>query len=437
MKSELEKLSGLTRRLNITVPQDVVSKALEDSYKEVQRVAEFKGFRQGKAPLQMVKAEYRSKVESDVASRIIQDHFGKALDQHALSPVNYPEIEFTGLKEGEPLQFAAVFEVKPEINLGTYTGLNIEKEILEVKNETVEQIIEDIRQSKASVVPVIEDRAAQMSDMAVIDFDGQMNGKPLQGGSGKEHMLHLGAKQFIPGFEEGVVGMKPNDTKVINLKFPDDYNPKELASQNVEFTVTLKELKKKVLPELNDEFAKTMGSHESLQQLKDEIKRDITLREEKRIRDDAKQRLLHALVDSTTFDVPQSMVAEQKAVLIDDVHHRMEEQGMPHDKFEEYKKQWDADFNKSAEFVIRSSLLVSAIAKKESLIATDEDLEAKMMSYAEQSGIEIPKIKAFYAKPENRSRLKFQITEDKVMGFLMEKAKVKEVEKSKLKPLPT
>ncbi|MCC6278749.1 MAG: trigger factor [Oligoflexia bacterium] len=434
MKSEVTKLDGLKRRLQVEVPPEVVSMALENQYKQVQQVAALKGFRKGKVPLAMVKTEYRSRVEQEVVSQLIQDHYGKALDQHALDPVNFPEIQFESFQEGQPLKFSATFEIRPEVNLKSYTGLEVQKEKLEVKSELLESILEDIRKSKANMVPLIELRPAAMGDVAVIDFHGRVDDKDLPGGSGQEYLLELGAKQFIEGFEEGVVGMNPGDTKILNLSFPQEYHAKDIAGKAVEFKVTLKEIKKKTLPELNDELAKAVG-HDSLQHLKEEITKDITSREEKRIRDDLKNRVLHALVEKNPIEVPQSLVAKQKEVIIEDVHHRMENQGMTHEQFDEYKVKWDADFQKSAEFVIRSSLLVSAIAKKEGLSVNESDIEQRFQDYAQQTGIEIEKIKAHYSKPEARNRLSFQMTEDKVMALLLDKAKVTEVSRDKLKPL--
>jgi trigger factor len=443
MKSNVEKLDGLKHRLHVEVPQDVVNAALEKMYKEVQRVAKFKGFRPGKAPIKLVKTEYKNKVESDVATQIVQDHYAKALDEHSLDPVNYPEIEFDGLTEGQALKFSATFEVRPDVQLKKYEGLSVEKEKLEVNSAMVDTILEDIRKSKATMVPIIEIRPAQKGDVAVIDFAGKIDGQELPGGSGKEFLLELGSNQFIPGFEEGVIGMEPGKSKTLHLKFPDDYGKGQkesdatsIAGKNVDFEVTLLELKKKVLPELNDEFAKTIGTHESLDHLKKEIQIDISSREEKRVKDDLKNRILHALVDANTFQVPASMVQEQKKILVEDVHKRMEGQGMTHDQFHEYAEKWDKDFDKSAEFVIRSSLLINAIAKKEKLFATDEDFQKKLGDYAKQSGIELEKIKAFYSKAENKSRLSFQMTEEKVMDLLISKANVKELPKDKLKPLP-
>lgn len=435
MKAELKKLDGLSRRLQIEVPSATVNAALERMYQQVQRKAKFKGFREGKAPMSMVKTEYKSRVELDVAEEIIREYYDKALTEHSLEPINFPAIEFDGFKENEPLKFAAVFEVRPEVSLKKYKGLEVEKEKLEIKEEVVDKILEDIRKAKATIAPVIELRAAQMGDVAIIDFDGRVDGKPLAGGSAQEHMLELGAKQFIDGFEEGVVGMQPGSKKTLTLKFPEDYQAKDIAGKDVEFDVTLKEIKKKVLPELDDEFAKSMGNHTTLEDLKNEIKKDVVAGEEKRVRDDLKTRILHALVSANPFEVPQSMVKEQKEIITEDVHNRMKQDGMTDAQFEEYKAKWDADFTKSAEFVIRSSMLVNTVAREENLAASDEDFSQRLESYAKQSGIEIEKIKAFYSKPDNRSRLKFQMTEEKVVELLIKEAKVKELAKEKLAPL--
>ena len=429
MKSDVQKLAGLTRKLNVEVPPEVVSSALGKMYKDVQRVAKFKGFRPGKAPIDMVKSEYRSKVESDVATRIIEEHYGKALTEHSLQPVNMPEIEFDGLKEGESLKFSATFEVRPDIELKKYTGLELEREILEIGPKQVDEIIENIRKNRGVLQPLAEQRPVAQGDTAIIDFKGLVDGAELPGGSGQEHPLEIGTNQFIPGFEEGVIGMSPDETKVLKLKFPDEYHSKDIAGKEVEFTVVLKEIKHKILPALDDEFAKTLGNNQSLETLRAEVEKDLTAREEKRVKDDLKNNLLHALVEANRFDVPKSMIAEQKKAIVEDVHQRMEQQGMSHDQFDEYKEKWDQDFEKSAEFVIRSSMLINAIAKKENLFSSDEDYEKKLSDYAKESGIEVEKIRAFYSKQENRSRMSFQMTEEKVVNFLLEKATMKDIRK--------
>lgn len=433
MKAELTKLEGLTRKLNVEVPLETVTSALEQNYKAVQKVAQFKGFRQGKAPMDMVRAQYKGQVESDVVNRLIQDHYGKALDEHSLIPVSLPEIDFENFREGEPLKFSATFEIRPEVVLPVYKGLDLEKEKPVVAEAQVDQILENIQKSRVTYSPMLEIRAAQKGDVAVIDFAGTVEGKEIQGGSGQDQKLEIGADQFIPGFEDGIVGMNPGDTRTINLTFPTDYNATELAGKPASFLVTLKAIQRKVVPELNDEFAKTLGGFENLEALKADIRKDLMAREEKRVQDDLKEQLLQKLVKATNFDVPKSMVAHQKETLIEDLHHKLEQQGMGHADFEEYKKKWDADFEKSAQFVVRASLLISTIAQKESLAASDADVDKKVEEYAANTGIELAKIRAMYKEADARSRLRATITEENVIKFLFAESKIKEVEKKATK----
>lgn len=432
MKVDIEKLSNLERKMNVEIPADIVVAELEKYYKEVQKTANIQGFRPGKAPMNMIRKMYKDRVEKDVAGQLIRDHYVKALDAHNLDPVSYPTIDYDTLTEGATLKFTASFEVRPEIQIKKYQGLDILKEKLDLDKNMIDGILQNIRESKASLVPVLEDRPAQKGDVATIDFVGSIDGVRFQGGTADNQTLELGSGRFIPGFEEGVEGMKVGDKKTINVTFPENYGAKDLAGKLSQFEITLKELKKKELPELTDEFAKSIGEHRDLAHLREEIEKDVRTGEERRIRDEMKNRILKALVEANPMDVPKSMVAEQKKILIDDVHHKLEQQGMGHEEFEQYVQKWDADFDKSATFIIKSSLLLNNIAQKENLAPTDADLDTRYEEYAKQSGIELEKIKAFYSKPENRSRLKFQMMEERVVDYLINNAKVKEVPKDKL-----
>jgi trigger factor len=270
-------------------------------------------------------------------------------------------------------------------------------------------------------------------DIAIVDFDGSMNGAPLQGGQGTDHQLELGTKTFIDGFEEGVVGMKVGAQKTLTLKFPDPYHAKELAGKPVDFKVTLKSLKKKELPELNDEFLKTIGAPGTVEELKVTIRRDIEESELKRIDQDFKNRLLKALVQSNPVDVPPSMLKEQKQALVDDMKKKMLDQGMSDEEFIDYAGKWDGDFNTTAGEMIQAGFLIDTIAKKHDLHWTHDDFEAKITEYSKQTGLEESKIREFYARPEQAQRISYMITEEKVLEFLTKSAKVKEVEKDQIK----
>lgn len=433
MKSNVEKVSNLSRKLNVEIPAAVVQSAFQKIFTGIQKDVTIKGFRKGKAPLATVKSLYGDRVKQDVVQDLIQKHYAEALTEHKLEPISYPEFEFADPTENKDFSFSAAFDVRPEINLKKYEGLEVEKEKFEFDSKKVDQVLENIRASRATFETVTEARAAKLGDVAVVDFEGFIDGKPLENGSGTDHHLELGAKQFIEGFEDGIVGMKAGDTKTLSLKFPDPYHSADLAGKPVDFKVTLKEIKAKVLPELNDEFIASLGGPKDLDALKKSIEEDLTQTETKRIEDAFKNRLLKALVKENPVEVPPSLMKEQKASLVEDFKKRMTEQGMGPNDFASYLDKWDSDFEKTAAEMIQSSFLVDAIAKKHDLFAKKEDLDAKFAEYAQQTGIEESRIREFYGRPEQASRLTYMITEEKVIALLNKSVKIKEVPAGSLK----
>ncbi|MCB0370845.1 MAG: trigger factor, partial [Bdellovibrionales bacterium] len=243
MKSNVEKISSLQRKLKVEVPSAVVQTSFDRIFNDIQKDVTIKGFRKGKAPLSTIKSLYNGKVKQDVVQDLIQKHYYQAIVEHKLDPISYPEFEFDDLHEDKDFNFSATFDIRPEINLKNYENLKVEKEILKFDDSQIDKTLENIRNSKATYEDVIEVRAAQLGDLAVIDFDGFVNGKPLEGGMGKDHRLELGSHQFIEGFEEGIVGMNVSDEKTLNLTFPTPYHSKDLEGKSVEFKVKLNGLK--------------------------------------------------------------------------------------------------------------------------------------------------------------------------------------------------
>lgn len=442
MKSTVEKVSTLQRRLNIQVPATSVTTAFEQMLKGVQKQATIKGFRQGKAPLATIKSVYGDRVKQDVVQELIQKNYFQALQEHKLDPISYPEFEFDPLDEGKEFSFSANFEVKPEIALKKYEGLEVEKEKFAVGDEQINQVLENIRAARAELVDVLETRPAKLGDVAIVDFEGFIDGSPLPNGSGTNHNLELGAHQFIEGFEEGIVGMNVGDSKTLNLKFPNPYHSAELSGKAVDFKVKLTGLKYKKLPELTDDYVnqmmgKSMGGGENethtVESLKKTILTDLEQSEKKRIDTDFKNRLLKKLVAANPVDVPPSMLKDQKMALIEDMKKKMSEQGMSDSEFQTYTEKWDKDFEASAADMIRSGFLIDALAKQHDLKWTEAELDAKFEEYAKTTGIDKARIKEFYSRPEQMNRVTYAITEDKVIAFLTNSAKVKEVTKDQLK----
>jgi trigger factor len=433
VKAQLQVTEGLQRKINVEIPTEVVKSAFDKVYQSIQRNVEIKGFRKGKAPLTTIKTMYKDRVVGDVAQDLIQAHYPLALKDQKVEPINYPEFEFEDPKENAGFSFAAIFEIRPEVTVKKWEGLEVEKEKFVFNEKQMEQTINNIRQSRATLVDVLEDRAAQNGDTAVLDFEGFVDGKPLENGTGKDHSLELGAKQFIDGFEDGVVGMKVGTVKTINLKFPDPYHSVDLAGKPVEFKVTLNGLKKKVLPELNDELIAQIGAKQTVEEFKASLKTDVEQTEKKRIEDAFKNRIVKKLVEANPVDVPASLMKEQKATLIADFQKRMKYQGIQEVEFEAYVQKWDADFAKTAAEMIQSSFLIDKLAVDHNMICNEEDLNTKFTEYAKQTGIEEPRIREWYSKPEQMSRLTYMITEEKVIKMITDKAKIKEVDAKELK----
>lgn len=434
MKSNVEKVTSLQRKLNVAVPVNDIQTSFEKVYKDIQQEVTIKGFRKGKAPMNTIKSLYQNRVKQDVVQDLIQKHYSIALSEHKLDPVSYPEFEFDDLAEDKEFNFSAVFDIRPEVTLKKYEGLTVEKEKLEFDEKKIDEVINNILNSRATFETVAEKRPAKKGDFAVIDFEGIVDGTPLANGSGTDHQLELGSKQFIEGFEEGVEGMTVGQEKNLNLNFPTPYHAKELEGKAVTFKVTLKEIKAKTLPELNDEFIKSTGSGVgSVEEFRKVVRNDLEGTEIKRVDDAFKNRLLKALVKENPVDVPASLLKEQKNMLIEDFKKRMGQQQMDEATLAEYITKWDSDFAKTAGEMIQSSFLIDAIGKKYDLICKSSDLDQKFSEYAVQTGIEEARIREFYSKQDSLSRLTYQITEENVIKKLMETVKIKEVSAQDLK----
>jgi trigger factor len=432
MKVSVEELNKLQRRLSIEVPAEKVTESFKQAYKALQKQAQLKGFRKGKVPMEVLRSHYGDRVKQDVAEQLISQHYPEAVAEKDLNPVSAPSVRLESLEEDQPFSFSADFEIRPEVNLKNIEGLKVEREILELDPDHAKSVLENLRQQRAQFAPILEDRPVQMEDIAVIDFEGKMNGEPVENASGKDHNLEIGANQFIEGFEDGIVGMKIGETRDLSLTFPKEYHAEALAGQDVTFTVKLNAIKKRELPEINDEFAKLLG-FETLDKLEETIREDHKKTEENRIREDFKNRLLKELVNKNPVDVPDSLLAEQKKMLVQDVQQRMKQQGMNDEQFKDYVEKWDGDFDQSASHMIQSGFLINALAKQENLIATDEDVKGKIKEFAEQSGLELDKVESFYKEESKRSNLQYNITEERVIEYLTERANIKEVKKDEIR----
>jgi trigger factor len=428
MKSQIIENKGLKRVLKVELDKTEVSTALEKEFVKIQRTVELKGFRKGKAPMDQIKAAYSSKVSQTVLETLVNENYFNALDEHKLIPIAMPKIDVdqNPSEESGGFSFTAEFEVKPEITIGDLSKIKVKREKPEVKDEDINMTIEKARESKAAVNPVLEDRPAQMKDWVKIDFAGVLkeSGKPVENGSAEDFLLELGGKSLIEGFEEGIAGMTVDQEKTLSLKFPTEYFQNELAGQPVDFTVKLRSINKKDFPEVNDEFAKEVSGLENLEAFKKQIKDDLMSKKEQSVEQKLSDDLLNALEEMHEIEIPESIITQQAENFKNSTSQRLSQQGMDAAAVEEYHKKWEGDYRTNAVKSVKVSFLVESLATKEGLYPNEEKLSEYYADLSTKTGIDIEKIKSYYAGPEKQRELEFKIMEENVVAFLKEKATI-------------
>lgn len=425
MKVNLENKSELERKLSIEVPAEAVQQSFKKATVKAQKESNLKGFRPGKAPLDTVKKMYTENIVRWATDDIINQHFIKGIMETKANIVGEPEFEFGWPKENENFEFAAYFEVYPEVKLTKVEGLAAERLKTQIDEKNVTDTITRLQGNWATWSPV--DRAAQMGDQVTIKFNGEVAGKSDPRLSG-EMPVELGSHQLIEGFEEGLVGLKKLDEKTLSLQFPQEYHAPDFAGQPVTFTVQVLEVSDKQLPELNDEFAKKFGK-ETLAELHDMISKDLSERIVKESKRHFEETLIRSLVAANPSVVPQFFVKKQKEHLIENFRQDWKQKGQPEAAIEDYISKWSADFERLANEMIQAEFLVMEIAKTQSIEASEADFELKMQENAAQTGIDIERVLSYYNEPKRKEQTMGTLTREKVVKFLSEKAQITDIDK--------
>ena len=355
------------------------------------------GFRKGKAPKHVIEKMYGSTVFYDEAiDNLLPDAYEKALNDTKLDAVSRPELEVVSIDDKGVLLKAAVF-TKPAAKVEQYKGLEVEKSSVEVTEDDVMKEIDSVRERNSRMLTV-EDRAAENGDEAVIDFEGFIDGVPFEGGKGEKYPLTLGSGSFIPGFEEQVVGHKPGDEFDINVKFPEEYGAENLAGKDSVFKIKLHEIKRKELPELDDEFVKDVSEFDTVDEYKADVKTKITERKEHEAEHALEHKVLHALLDKTEVDIPQCMIDDEIDSYIRDYEYRLKSQGGSLDMYFKYTgmtmEQLRDSFKAEAEEQVKTRLALGEVAKQEKIKALKKDIEAEYKKIAEGYNVDVETVKS-------------------------------------------
>lgn len=427
MKATWEKIDKNIVSIDVEVEAEKVAGALDQAFKKVVAKVNVPGFRKGKVPRGIF--ESRFGVESlyqDAIDILLPEAYTAAVQENELQPVDRPEIDVTQFAKGQPFKFVAKVTVKPEVTLGEYKGLEIEAVNAEVTEEEVAAELERLQQRHAELT-VVEEGPAQKGDISVIDFDGYVDGEQFEGGYSERYSLELGSNSFIPGFEEQVIGMEIGDFKDVEVTFPEEYHAEHLAGKPAVFKVKLHELKRKVLPALDDEFAKDVSEFDTLEEYKQDLKAKLLERKEK----EAEQAREVAVVDKATaaaeVEIPEAMIDTETDYMVKDFENRLRMQGMNLDLYYQFSGQNEealrGQMRSDAEKRVRNNLVLEAIANAEGFEATEEDLTAELENLSKQYNRPAEELRDIFEKNGNISNLQEDILLRKTIKFLLDNSK--------------
>jgi trigger factor len=423
LKVTVEEPGPVLRSIRVEVPAAQVAARFAATLKDYRKKAVQPGFRKGHVPADVVRKLYWPDVTSDVARALISDSFEPALEQVALDPVNEPEFEIQTLDEHQDFVYAAKFEVRPSFEPAGYVGIEIAGEAVEATDEELERLLEEIRQSHATVKKVEEPRGLREGDVAVISFDGTAGGAPVPGGSGKDFPVVLGSGSFPPGFEDNLIGAKAGETREFTIGLPEQFSDKALAGKEALFTVSVAEVRERILPALDDEFAKDVGEYQGLDDLKAKMRENIRHSKEAAARNRRRDAAAAKLAELNPVEVPPSMRDRRKESLIEEAERYLVMRGMPWAEVQKTRAAIQEDAVPAAEKKVRLSLVLGAIAAKEQLAVTDEELAAEIAKIAASNKLEPVEVRRRLVRNGTLAGLKASLLEDKTLDWVVDRAK--------------
>ena len=428
MSVQVEKLENSMAKLTIETSAEELEKALQNAFLKNKNKISIPGFRKGKVPRQIIEKMYGPAIfYEDAANEVIPEAYEKAMDECGEDIVSSPEIDVTQIEKGKPFIFTALVALKPEVKLGKYKGVKVDKADTAVTDEEVDAEINKERENNARNIEVT-DRAVKDGDMTVIDFEGFVDGTAFDGGKGENYPLTIGSGTFIPGFEEQLVGAQIGEEVEVNVTFPEDYQAEELKGKAALFKCTVREIKEKELPELDDEFASEVSEFETLAEYKEDVRATLTSKKETEAKDAKEAAVIEAIVNDSEMEIPEAMLLTQQKQMVDEFAQRMQMQGISMDQYLQFT---GATYDKMMEQVrpqaerrIKSRLVLEAVVKAENIEASDADYEEELKSMAEAYQMEVDKVKEML--PEKSAvQIKQDIAVRKAAEFVVEKAKEK------------
>ena len=413
-------------KLTFTVEAEKFDEGMKNVYKKTAKYFSIPGFRKGKAPMSIIERTYGSSIfYEDTFNEIVPEIYEKELKENNIEAVSRPEIEITQMEKGKDLIFTAIVQTKPEVKLGKYKGVEVEKIDTSVVAADVKKELDRMAEKNARMVSV-DNRAVKNKDIAVIDFEGFVNGVPFEGGKAENHELEIGSKTFIPGFEDQVIGMKIDEEKDINVKFPEEYFSKELAGKDATFKVKLHEIKVKELPAIDDEFAKDVSEFDTLNDLKTSIREKRQAANDDRAKHETENAAVEEVAKNTEVDIPSGMIDNEIEAMIRDMEQQLAYQGINLEQYlkimNKTRKEIEDNYREQAEKNVKSRLVLEAIIKEEKIEASQEEVDEKIKEMATSYGRKEEELRKNEALVEY---LRNSVKTEKAIELIVKNAKIK------------
>jgi trigger factor len=430
MQVQVEEISSVQKKLTIEIPAERVNEEIDKAYAAIQKKAKLQGFRPGKAPMNLIKRTYSDAMKDEVMRHLYQETLYKALDDHKVEPIDSPVIESDILEPGSSFKYSALCEIMPQILLSDYAGLEVKKETYVAKPENVDAELQRMQENMAQLIPTEEGAVVADGNMVSVAYSVIIDG------STEENTIdvEMGAKKMIPGFEEQLLGLKVEDNKEFTLELPGAPEGSEEPAKQAQFTITVKEIKCKELPELDDEFAQQLGEFETIAALRTKMAEYHEKQEKDRIENEFKERIIQALIQRNPLDVPESMVKRQLDHMFENLKNRLKSQQMSLEMMGLDAEGFRARFRDDAVDKVKGGLLLMALVEKENVTVSDEDLAAHYEKIAAGNADMLDRIKEYYASnPNGKNSIISEIKEDKAIACLVAQAVVTEVDAEQLK----
>lgn len=427
MTLQVEKLEKNMAKLTVEVSAEQFAECIQTAYKKTKNRFALPGFRKGKAPLNMIEKMYSVEVFYETAAdEAINETYAEAMKESALEIVSRPEVEIVQIEKGKPFIYVATVAVKPEVTLGEYKGVEVEKASEEVTDAEVSAELIRIQDQNSRII-TIEDRGVEDGDQTVIDFKGMIDGAAFEGGEAEDYSLTIGSHSFIDTFEEQLIGKNVGETCEVNVTFPTEYHAKNLAGKPAVFEVTIKEIKHKELPELNDEFASEVSEFETLDEYKADLKKNLEERKKKEAVTLNEDKVVEAVVANASMDIPEPMLKAQAESMIQENARRMQSQGISLDQYMQYTgmtmDMLRDQMKPQAERRIKTRLVLEAVAEAEKIEVTEEQMDEELKKMADAYKMEVDKLKEYMGDFE-KEQMKKDLAVQAAVDFLVAEAKL-------------